>query len=578
MAVPLPPSTYKGPIDDSINGTQQGADLVNANQAQAAAMGVKIPGSTYQAPTSTTPAAPIDRTITSSTPAPDPAQAFLDQPFKQPEDEATIAERLRQQSQALIDSQNKVYDDQVAQSKQRGQERLNQNNATDVLAGLMGSSEAGAHRNTVSDANDKEVAAINNQRALALAQIYGKINDSAKEEAQHQLTDATKSAEDIVARRKQVQTEAVGNLKEMASGGLVDFDAFKNNPQNSGAYQHALDAVGGSEDTLRGIFALNRPKDQLVGSPQRVGDHYVQAYQNPITGKVSYDTVNVPGGIPTNYNNFQKLGDNIVAIPDGWDGDVSKLKTIIGQPDTMKSLQEESLRLDIQKKQNTINDQGDTSSGLAQQLVNGQLAPSELSKRATGSGAYNDVLKAADEYSMKTTGKHFNIAQADRNYKFATRPQTQDTLNYLGSLVGQGGNLDELKAKSNAVNRTSLPALNNAAAWSRLESGDPAIANFRVTATEVADQIAKILQGGGSGSGTSDAKLQQAADLFNTGFSKDQLNGIIDTVKPLLMNRARSMVQGNPYLSDYSDQFGFDNTTKGSNTSQSDSDPLGLGI
>ena len=49
-----PPNTYKGPIDMSINNTQQGADLVNANQAQAAKMGINLPGSTYKAPTTDT--------------------------------------------------------------------------------------------------------------------------------------------------------------------------------------------------------------------------------------------------------------------------------------------------------------------------------------------------------------------------------------------------------------------------------------------------------------------------------------------------------------------------------------------
>jgi hypothetical protein len=95
-------------------------------------------------------------------------------------------------------------------------------------------------------------------------------------------------------------------------------------------YRHALDAMGGSEQALRGVFAVNRPQDQLVGTPTRVGDHFIQAYQNPLTGKISYDKVEVPGGLPVEYSNFQKIGDSLVAIPDGWDGDTSKLKVIAG--------------------------------------------------------------------------------------------------------------------------------------------------------------------------------------------------------------------------------------------------------
>ncbi len=211
----------------------------------------------------------------------------------------------------------------------------------------------------------------------------------------------------------------------------------------------------------------------------------------------------------------------------------------------------------------------ETVNNLAQQLIDGNLAPSELSKRTTGSASYNDVLKAADDLSMKATGKHFNLAQADRDYKFATRPQTQDTLNYLGSLVGSdngngkvtGGNLDELVSLSNSITRTSFPALNDTAAWARLAAGDAKMAQFQAVSTEVADQVAKILQGGSSGGGTSDAKLQQAANLFNTGFSKKQLAAVVDALKPLLANRAKSMIKDNPYLSDYADQFGIKKNT-----------------
>lgn len=208
----------------------------------------------------------------------------------------------------------------------------------------------------------------------------------------------------------------------------------------------------------------------------------------------------------------------------------------------------------------------DTVNNLAQQLVSGNLAPSELSKRTTGSASYNAVLQAADQYSMATTGKHFSIAQADRDYKFAQRPQTQDTLNYLKSLTGTidpngnltGGNLDELVALSDSIDRTQFPALNNAKKWTSISTGDPKYAQFQAVAVEVADQVAKILQGGSGGGGTSDAKLQQAANLFNTGFTKEQLSGVIDSLKPLLQNRAKAMISDNPYLSDYASDLGVE--------------------
>lgn len=207
---------------------------------------------------------------------------------------------------------------------------------------------------------------------------------------------------------------------------------------------------------------------------------------------------------------------------------------------------------------------GDTVQNLAQQLVTGMLAPSELSKRSTGVGSYSDILAAADKYSMLTTGKHFNIATADRDYKFANNPNTQNTLNYLISLTGSddgtgkltGGNLQELQNLSDKIDRTDFPALNDAAAWAKLSSGSVDIASYQAVATEVADQVAKILQGGTSGGGTSDAKLTQAANMFRTGFSKAQLAGVISSLGPLLQNRAKGIIQDNAYLQDYAQQLG----------------------
>lgn len=281
--------------------------------------------------------APINRTIN------DPAQAnsngtsgttaaddFLNT-FRAPESRDQIAERKRQQSQGLIDSINKTFDDQVAERRKIGDQRLGLDNAISVITGNTGGSEAVASRTRTLDANDKEVQAVNNQRALELSKVYTQISGDADREAREQLADATKSAEAVVARRKESQTQAVENIKLMAAGGLVDFDAFASSPQNAKVYQYALDSVGGSEQSLRALFMLNRPKDQLVGEPVRMGNKYVQAYSNPITGKVTYEQLDLPFDLPPEYSSFQQMGNNLVAVPDNWDGDISKLKTVYSE-------------------------------------------------------------------------------------------------------------------------------------------------------------------------------------------------------------------------------------------------------
>jgi hypothetical protein len=312
------PTAYKNPEEATAGLNTAFGPTTDAQKTAVANAAALVPGAPV--------VSPIQRTVD---PGASAAEKYLGT-FTQPESADQIAERLRQGSQGAIDSINKTYDDEVDQKNVAGQERLAQDNAISVLSGLTGSTEAGRTRGAAVAANDKEVQAVNNERLMKLQSLYSDISQKAEAEALQQKEDATKSAQDILARRTQAQTDAVSNLKLMAQGGLVDFDSFKNSPQNSKVYQYALDAVGGSEQALRGLFAVNRPQDQLVGAPTRVGDHFIQAYQNPLTGKVSYDTIEVPGGLPTEYNNFQKIGDNLVAIPDNWDGDMSKLKMVYG--------------------------------------------------------------------------------------------------------------------------------------------------------------------------------------------------------------------------------------------------------
>ncbi|CAM6006574.1 unnamed protein product [Sphagnum balticum] len=146
---------------------------------------------------------------------------------------------------------------------------------------------------------------------------------------------------------------------------------------------------------------------------------------------------------------------------------------------------------------------------------------------------------------------NFSPAKSDSDYKYASDKSTRDLLNYLTSLTGRngkGGNLGELVRQSDQIDRTEFPAINDKIAWGKLNTGSREIAQYYTTITEVADQVAKILQGGGSGGGTSDAKLRQASELFDKGFTKDQIRGVADSLKSLLGNRKDSIIGDNYYL------------------------------
>jgi hypothetical protein len=192
----------------------------------------------------------------------------------------------------------------------------------------------------------------------------------------------------------------------------------------------------------------------------------------------------------------------------------------------------------------------DAIQGQAQDLVESDMDPSQIQKRGS---QYTPILAAAREYSLKKYGVPFDLAKAQADYKFSSDPKTQNRLKYMNSLVGDertgsSGNLDLLVQYSDKLKRTDFPALNDVAAWARLESGDTNIIKFHNAAVDAADQFANIMNGGGSGSATSDAKIKQGLEMFNKGFSKDQIRASAGSVKDMLSNRKREFIGDNRYL------------------------------
>jgi hypothetical protein len=200
---------------------------------------------------------------------------------------------------------------------------------------------------------------------------------------------------------------------------------------------------------------------------------------------------------------------------------------------------EEKARIDTQLSAANTEGQG-------ARLVEGDMDPSQMSKR---SNIYNATLDAADRYSMQKYGKHFDMAKATEDYKFATNTGTQNTLKMLDSLTGRDGRPGDLTTIADLqkkVQRTSFPALNDAAAWAKFQTGNPDEAAFKTGMLEVSDKLAKIFQGG-TGS-TSDAKMNQAQELVSKSLSNEQFGATMGTLNQLLSNRKGSLIGDNRYL------------------------------
>ena len=543
---------------DGSSGTVSAPD---ANTALATAPGIAAHSGVQSiAPSTPTAPATTPQVTTPPPPTTTPAQAYkgLNAPTADPydaalggavktaaaaasaaPDESAIYQNKLAMYQAQIDATNKIYADKLAAAKIQGTSDLGSGRAIQARSGTLGSDFGFAQTAKINDANTATYSGIQNEGNAAVAAILGEARTDAAKEYADKVTAQQKGLSDYLTYLGTQSQRRDANIQKVA-GSILD-QGLTPDQIDPAQLKQIADTYGISPSDITAAFAtaqkaqadknLTQSKDNSFNlNPGET--HYTY---DPVTGKTTA-TASVPA-VP------KTLGTPATGVyQQNADGSYTQVMAPVG---------------------------GDNVQSLAQELVTGNLAPADLSKRASGVGSYNDILTAANTISQNLYGKPFDIAKASTDYTYANNKTTQDTLNFLGSLVGSAdgttpSNLDQLVTLSKQVNKpgflgigeTSFPALNNAEQWAKLSSGDPTVAAYYANLTEVSDQIAKILQGGGGG-GTSDAKLAQAQGLFQKGFTPDQIEAVAGSLKPLLLNRGVSMVKDNPYLSSYALQFGI---------------------
>jgi hypothetical protein len=275
------------------------------------------------APTAPTPAVPT--ATVPSVESPYYSRVTKSQVQQEPPLQAQSVEQIQRQktrsAQGEIDALNRHYEGLLGEQNIINEGASRGTQAVNTLTGLGGSSEANVATAKTDKTNMAANEKIMNQKAVAIQTILSDIRSSAVIEAREQRNearlDATAAAEAQVAR----QEAAAAQLVNLTAAG-VTFDGLKNSDPEGFAY---LSEKLGGDDALKGAFILNTPQDAILDKKIENGK-YIVATQNPLTGKISVQTLDL--GLPPNYSNTIDAGDRILAVPDGWDGDTSKLISI----------------------------------------------------------------------------------------------------------------------------------------------------------------------------------------------------------------------------------------------------------
>lgn len=202
---------------------------------------------------------------------------------------------------ALRDYENTLLDEQKVINEKNDRSTA----AVNTLTGMAGSTEANIKQQETTAKGQKANDAIRAEVALKMQALLGNVRQSAVAEARAQREEARLDEETRLKNRAARQQEAATQLTNLAAGG-VTFEGLKTASPKEFAY---LASQFGGEEALKGAFVLNTPKDQVL-SHNIVNGHMVISKQNPITGKITTEAVDL--GIPPQLTERADLGNAIM--------------------------------------------------------------------------------------------------------------------------------------------------------------------------------------------------------------------------------------------------------------------------
>lgn len=178
----------------------------------------------------------------------------------------------------------------------------------------------------------------------------------------------------------------------------------------------------------------------------------------------------------------------------------------------------------------------------ADDIINNRMAPSQLATFFTGMGKESaSQLRSLVMQRIKQKDPNFNFQVAEANYKYASSNGVQASTRFMTSVQES---MPLLLERAKTLQNGNVRFINDLTNMGKNQFNNVDLKRFKVDVTLVADEVAKILQGGGTGNATSDAKLKQATDLLSTSDSPAAIAGALEDINTLIGFRKKAQTEG----------------------------------
>jgi hypothetical protein len=213
-------------------------------------------------------------------------------------DENAIREETRKSMQATIDAIEANYANLIGNQQQTNEANLGQTRAINARSGLQSSDFGQANMAGQRGANDRALKALEDERALKLAEVNTRINQSVKEEVAAKKAEALGNANAYTEYLDKKQGEAKGYLEALAKSGT--------NLEALGPNRAKLFQMAGLDESLGELMynSLLPKASKIDYKAEKAADGKILLYGvDPSTGELKQQRINfdIPEGYEATY-------------------------------------------------------------------------------------------------------------------------------------------------------------------------------------------------------------------------------------------------------------------------------------
>jgi hypothetical protein len=369
---------------------------------------------------------------------------------------------------------------------------------------------------------------------LAGYNVYRHMADQPQEEANQQFDAETKQIQGSYDRSRQLATEDTTNNRYAQAASAAQ-------QKNEILQQNADTATQKAGDTEKKLLNAIDPNSRYQDAD---GNWKARTYGGvvvDIAPKTPAKDANAVGG---EFGYFVKAKEEKLGRPLKADEKItamSEYKQQTADP-VLRSLAISNAQLAQSLKEAQLSQQPkpEDAVDVAHMLVNHQLAPDQFSQLIGGFGAQAQSFKRMVLKEAIKADPNFNFEQASAEYQLVKAPQFQQKVRLLDHVSGM---LPRILQNAEKLGNTNISALNKLLVGGQKQFGGVDIKTFLADRELVANELGTVLSAG-TGSQTSDAKIEHARDLVSSSDSPSQIRATLEEVAPILASRRLSLTRG----------------------------------